>query len=126
MPSERAINNFTYSPGEDTDLARVRITIDDIHDDDKLFDDNEITLFLTIEGDVAGAAAMAAETMVARFARDFDFTSDDTTVKRSQRVKHWADLAARLRSVDSGLVSMQTYREDGWQGNRQIDHGAVS
>ncbi len=126
MPAERTIDNFTYSPGEDTDLARVRLTIDDIHDSDKLFDDNEITLFLTIEGNVAGAAAMAAETMVARFARDFDFTSDDTTVKRSQRVKHWADLAARLRSVDTGLVSMQTYRSDGWQGSNTIDHGAVS
>lgn len=126
MPAERTIDNFTYSPGEDTDLARVRLTIDDIHDSDKLFDDNEITLFLTIEGDVAGAAARAAEAMVARFARDFDFTSDDTTVKRSQRVKHWSDLAARLRSVDTGVGTMQTYRGDGWQSGRTVDHAEVS
>lgn len=108
---------FTYSSTSiATDLAKVRLEIEDTDSTDALFTDEEINWFLADEGSVLAAAARASEVAARKFARDFDWTADGDSVSRAGRAQHYATLAITLRSrAAGGITSRSTVNRDGWQ-----------
>lgn len=108
---------FTYSSTSiATDLAKVRLEIQDVTSTSPLFTDEEINSFLDSEGSVLGAAARAAEVVSRKYAHDFNWKADGDEVDRVARAKMWAELAVSLRRRAAGTIrSRQTVNRDGWQ-----------
>lgn len=106
----------TAAPSYDlsTDVGKVRLEIGDTETDTPEFVDEEITYFLSVEGSVLGAAARACEALAAKFARQYDFQTDDQRFQRSQMSKQYADLASTLRSRAGGVVTTSPTRVDGY------------
>lgn len=103
---------------------KLRLQIGDTESDSYLFTDDELDYFLTERADnVLLAAADACESLARRFARRFDFESDNQSFKRSQMSKQYAALAADLRSRASGVTSVPSTRIDGY--SQDIDTESV-
>ena len=82
-----------------SDLDEVRLKIGDTNEDDPLLYDSEIrTLLASWPNNIELAAAAAAEAIAAKYARDFNFATDGQTFNRRERVEHYTNLAAALRS----------------------------
>lgn len=63
-----------------------------------LLNDDEISYFFAAHpSSVLLAVAAACDALAARFARTFDVDEDNQSFKRSQRAKHYRDMAARFR-----------------------------
>ena len=106
---------FSYTAGSTADRDRVRLEIADTDESRALFQDAEIDDFLAQEGDsVLKAAARACETLSMRFARDFDFTADGATFRKSQQHAHYASEAKRLRRKAQGSTTIMPRRQDGY------------
>ena len=58
------------------------------------------------------AAADLAERLAARYARDYDFDSDGSSFKRSQRAAAWRSLADQLRSSAARPIVAEVVRLD--------------
>ena len=112
---------FTYTKGGTGDKDRTRLQIQDVFEDRPLFDDAEIEDFLAIEGGVNGAVALAAETLVARFSRDFDFTADGSSFRKSTVVMNYERLARRFRAKDRGVAVRVPTRVDGYSSDIDSD-----
>lgn len=108
---------FTYDSESTSDRNRVRDEIGDIFTKRALFDDAQIDDLLTLESDnVLAAAARGCERLATRFARDFDFTADGTSLRRSSVSAMYAKRARALRaSAGTGVVDAQ--RVDGYSQN---------
>lgn len=95
--------SFTYSgtpiPGT-TD--EVRFLLQDVDENEPIFQDEEIQYFLdkwvSVSGSVFKAAASLAETAAAHFAREVAISSDQTSIAMEQLQQKYEDLAGRLRS----------------------------
>lgn len=116
---------FTYSVSDlTTPLAKVRLEIGDTESASALFQDEEITAKLSERaGVVLLAAADLCDILARRFARRFDFTSDNQSFKRSQMSAQYAALAQQLRDRASGVASVPMTRVDGF--SQDIDTQAV-
>ena len=119
---------FTYSATNiSTDLAKVRLQISDTVSSDALLTDEEIAYAISDEPNLVAAAARCAEIILSKFARDFNWTADGTTIDKVARTKLYKEMADDLRGRSSrGISSLNTRNDDGWQGNRNIDHQEVS
>lgn len=122
---------FTYNSASiTTDLAKVRMTIGDTNSADALLTDEEIAALIEIEGSTAGVtrwAARCCEAIATKFARDFNFTADGTTVDKGDRAKAYREMAVALRAQSGGgLGVVQTRHDDGWQANRGVTAADVS
>lgn len=112
-----------------TDVEKVRLKIGDTNVTAALFSDTEIEYFLEEEaGNVAGAAAAACEALAARFSTDVDVTTDDQSLKRSQRAAAFAKRAEDLREQaekNAGIGTVTTQKIDGYNdtevGNEDIE-----
>ena len=93
---------FTFNLA--TDVGRVRLLIPDRDSTDPLFQDDEITAFLSLEGDVRRATALALETLasdqalVLKAVRLLDITTDggkvsDALLKRATGLREQAERA---------------------------------
>jgi hypothetical protein len=116
---------FTYNLS--TDIGKVRLLIPDREIDSPLFQDDEITAFLTIEDGVQRAAALALETiasdqvMTLKVMRLLDMTTDGQKVsqallERSGKLREQADQAdadeeGGLFDVAEMVVDVFTERE---------------
>ena len=92
---------YTYDPS--TSAGRVRLLIPDRNPDDWIFQDSEISTFLTLEGsNIKRAAALALETvasdqvLVLKVIRLLDLTTDgakvsDALLKRADKLRTQAD-----------------------------------
>lgn len=106
---------FTYSTSDlTTDLAKTRLEIGDTDSTAALFADEELNVFLSAEGSVLGAAARACEALAAKYARQYDFQTDDQSFKRSQISKAYADKAKELRARSGGVSTVSPTRIDGY------------
>lgn len=95
-----------------TDRDRVRLMIGDTDEADKLLYDDEIAHFLetrTFTADdgtetvnLPAAAADSAAAIAAKFARRFSFAEDGQRFEVAQRVSHYLQLEAKLRSRAGG------------------------
>jgi len=97
---------FTYTPGQGGDVDIVRILLNDVDEPTMVFSDEEINLFLTLEGGhVKLAAAQAIDTnadnevLASKVLKTQDLSTDGTKVadalhKRAQalRDQHFAAL----------------------------------
>ena len=119
---------FTYSSTDlSTDLAKVRLQIADTNSADPLLTDEEIAFAIADEGaGLTAAAARCAEMILARFARDFNWEGDGTSIDKVKRTEMYRQMAKDLRAkAAGGLTTLQTVNADGWNANRDIDHGDV-
>lgn len=107
---------FTFSVSDlTTPLAQVRVEIGDTDSTAALFQDEELNYFLGKRADnVLLAAADACESLARRFARAFDFETDNQSFKRSQQSKQYAAMAADLRARAGGVTSVSSTRVDGY------------
>lgn len=80
------------------DLDWVRMRIGDTSSGDPLMQDEEIEALVTSEGNRHLAAAVAAETIGAKFARYVDKSVGKLSLSMAQASEHYFKLADRLRS----------------------------
>lgn len=100
--------SFTYNPEViSTDLAKVRTIIFDTDSSDALLTDEQINYFLTVNSNVFAAAALAARTIQAQFARQADISIESVAKKFSQKSAQYAKLADNLdkQATQEDLVS---------------------
>lgn len=92
-----------------TDAGKVRLLISDVDEDNHVFDDAEIDVFLDLTGDVVLlAAALALETVAAnevlilKYVRSRGLDLDGPSVGRElrQQAKQWRDQAAADAEAD--------------------------
>ena len=86
----------------DTDANRV------------LFEDAEVDDLLVQEGSVLLAAAHACEALAVRYARDFDFTADGASFRKSSISTFYEKLGRRLRAKGAGTKVVMPQRVDGY------------
>lgn len=95
-----------------SDRDKVRLTIGDTDSTDPILYDDEIDALLeqrslvTTSGttyNIPAAAADAAGAIAAKYARQFDFTTDGQGFQRAQRVGHYQALEATLRARAGGI-----------------------
>lgn len=107
---------FTYSVSDlTTALAKVRLEIGDTDSATALFADEEINAKLAERADnILLTAADLCEILARRFARAFDFETDNQSFQRSQQSKQYAAMAEALRARASGVTSVSSTRVDGY------------
>lgn len=113
-----------------TAIDKVRLLIGDTDENAILFEDDEITWFLSERGnDVYLAAADACESAARKFARAFDFETDGQRFQRSQMSKMFRDLAKDLRGRTAGVVTVEATRVDGYSqdtGNQDVGEAGTN
>lgn len=115
---------FTYlSTSITTALAKVRLQIGDTDSTDPLFTDEEINVYLANNSDVVIDTAIAlCDVLAIRFARFFDFETDQQKFQRSQRCAQYKALAAELRAgAASGLTTIGQIKKDGYSQDIEAD-----
>jgi hypothetical protein len=96
---------WTYDATDiSSDLAKVRLLIGDTDTNDQQFDDAEVNFFINQAGNVWGAAAQACEALASNYARRVDKAVGRTRLSASQRVKHYLDLAKKLKAQGTRLA----------------------
>lgn len=99
--------SWSYSGDPSTsDLDAVRFWIGDTDQADQLVQDEEIDFLLGRYSDPLAAAAHAAEALAAKFARLVDKTLGDYSVKLSQKVEHYRQLAKSLDDMAKGKLKL--------------------
>lgn len=89
--------SFTYTGALTTDLERVRLLISDTDEDTALFQDGELTWFITEHGSIYLAAAAAARSVAASKSKLAQrLTEGDYSRDLGSVVKQWLDLADKL------------------------------
>lgn len=98
---------FTYSgnPSE-SEVDAVRFLIGDTDDEEPLLHDEEIiylSSLWTLQFSIYWTAAMAAEAIAARFAREVTFNSDSQTISTSELQQKYLTMAERLRALHHAM-----------------------
>lgn len=88
--------SYTGNPA-DSDKDYVRFLIGDTISADELLQDEEIIAVLGVESNVTLAAAIAAESIAAKFSREADTTMGKTRLAHQQKAEAYLELAKRLR-----------------------------
>lgn len=97
----------TYGAKPDTSqLDHVRLLIGDTDCANPLLQDEEIQFFIQEEGATFCAAALAAESIAGKLARNTDYRAGGISKSKSQAFDHYMKLAKRLRArlSEDGLV----------------------
>jgi hypothetical protein len=92
---------MTYAGPAASDKDAVRFWVQDTDVSDELLSDSEITYlldkFLPVHPSVIFVAAMAAEVISAKFAREVSVSADGVSVGTSELASKYRDLASKLR-----------------------------
>ena len=94
----------TYDLG--TDIGKVRLVISDNDIANPVFDDEEIQVFLTLEGSVNLAAAALAEAMAATYAANAGSENIGDYAYTQKIVDNMLNLAKRLREKEASTPAM--------------------
>jgi hypothetical protein len=107
-----------------TDIGIVRLLITDVDEDNLLFDDAQITAFLTLEGGVKLAAAAAldaiarSEALVSKVIRTQDLATDGAKLATELRASA-SELRRQVKDGDadddSGFVVVDFNPDAGWE-----------
>ena len=111
---------FSYTPGSTADRDRVRLEIGDTVASRALFVNDELDDILVQEGTVLAASARACEILAIRYAREFDFTADGGSFKKSQVSENYKELAKKLRTRSGPDITIPI-PVDGHSDDIQID-----
>lgn len=96
---------WTYGGNPSTsDRDEVRYLVGDTDSTDELTSDEEIAYAIAEAGNNKLAAAMVAEAIAAKFARDVDVKNGPAQEWASQRYKHYHTKAAELRRRSNASV----------------------
>jgi hypothetical protein len=107
-----------------TDRDWVRFKIGDTDAADQLLFDGEIEALIADAGSKQLAAVLACDAIVAKFARDADFTNMHLQVARSQRVDQYRQLGTTLRLQLNGSLLPSNPSEDvAWKEARNNEQG---
>lgn len=108
-----------------TPLDETRLLLGDTDTDNVVLFDEELDWFLSENSDDPYlAAADACDALATRFARQYDFTTDQQSFSRSQMSKAYASRGKELRAGRVGVTSVVTTRVDGY--SQDIDSESVS
>jgi hypothetical protein len=99
---------FSYMSPDASDKDTVRFLIQDTNSDEPFLQDEEIAWLITKWKDVYGTmemvAAMAADTIAARYAREASISADGVNVGLGQVAQQFRDLAVSLRQQHKNLL----------------------
>lgn len=110
-----------------SDLDRVRLLIGDTDSNDPLFQDDEITYFLELAGQVVlKAAANACDAAAAKFARGFRFKTDDQEFDPTTMTANYREMAVAFRSQATGATGIVPTKIDGYSQDIPADEVAAS
>jgi hypothetical protein len=118
---------WTYSADPSkSDKDWVRFKIGDTDEGDQLLQDGEINALISDAGSKQLAAVLACDAIVAKFARDADFSNMHLDVSRSQRVEQYRTLGTTLRlQFNSGLLPSNPSESVAWKDDRDSDTAYV-
>lgn len=116
---------FTYSGDpSSSDKDAIRFLLGDTDSEEELLSDEEL-IFLasqwTQNYSVYWAAAVAAESVAARFAREVTVNSDSQTVSTSELQQKYLTLAERMRSLHRQFMTGAGVDAGGMLRNEQRD-----
>jgi hypothetical protein len=121
---------FTYEASlVSSKKDQVRFLVGDTDSEEFFLHDDEITWLLQIwepKGSVFYVAAMAAESIAARFAREVTTNSDSQTVSTSELQQKYLDLAARLMRMHETLLTGGVVDMGGVNAGEQPDPTVTS
>lgn len=89
--------SYSGKPDSTNEKDQVRFLIQDTDQTDQLLQDEEIEFLITLEGGPLKAAAKAAETLAAKFARKCDETVGPVKIMFSQKNKMYMELCEKLK-----------------------------
>lgn len=112
---------WTYTQGSTTVRNRVRLEIGDTDEARALFSDEELDDLIVQETSVYATAARACESLSVRFARDFDFSADGASFRKSSVGQMYAQMAKRLRARARGTTTVMPQRVDGYSQTTPSD-----
>ena len=112
---------FTYSDGGTTTLNRLRLEIGDVDETRPLFTDGELNDFIAQDTSVLASAAHACETLAVRYSRDFDFSADGSSFRKSTVADMYRQMAKRLRARATGTTTSMPTRKDGYSDDIASD-----
>ena len=112
---------FTYTAGATANRDRVRLAIGDTDRDRALFEDAELDDIIVQEVSVDNSAALACEILATRFARDYDFTADGSSFRKSSVSAMYSKMARRLRARGRGTTVVMPQRVDGFSQTTPSD-----
>ncbi len=102
------MGNWTYDDSLVTPKDQVRFLLQDTDSNDKLATDEEIQFvidrWLDVQGSVEYCAAIVAEAIAARYAREASYSADGTSVNLAQIAGQFRELAASLRAQHKNLL----------------------
>lgn len=109
---------------------QVRLRIGDTDTTNPLFYDEELDQLL-VDNDqvVLAAAADCCDILATRYAREYDFETDQQKFLRSQRSKAYKDMAKQLRDtlrVTTGVNPVVATRKDGYSQDIPADQASVA
>lgn len=110
-----------------TPLDQFRLLIGDTDSTRQLFNDVEAQWFIDQRpGNVLLAAADACDSLATRFARDYDFSTDGQSFRRSSVAIRYETRARELRAraPGSGLSTVSVTRVDGYSDDIAARDGA--
>lgn len=117
---------FSYTAGSTADRDRVRLEIGDTDSSRALFSDAELDDLLVQESGVLAASARACEILSVRFARDYDFSADGSSFRKSSVAQMYATMAHRLRARARGTTVIMPRRKDGYSDDVNSDEATVT
>ncbi len=117
--------SFTYTGGSTATLDRVRLEIGDTDISRALFSDAELNDIIAQESDMLSSAARACEMLSVRFARDFDFSADGSSFRKSSIARMYSDMALKLRTRARGTTTVQTRRKDAYSNDVNSDEATT-
>lgn len=98
---------WTYTPDFTTARDQIRLLIGDTNTNDQQLQDAEIAYLVTENGGVYSAAAAAARTIAAKYARMVDLEVRGLQKQSlAQRQQHYADLAGQLTQKSARAGAM--------------------
>lgn len=100
--------SWTYNPSLNTSRDRVRLYIGDTDTDDQQLSNEEIDAMLLLDASVFAAAAMAARTLAAKYARQADKWVGDLKILASQKARAYHELAETLTAKSTSFVGTPT------------------
>lgn len=116
--------SFTYDPS--TDIGRVRRTIPDRVEEEAIFSDEEVTSFITDEGNWRRATALALETiatdqaLVLKVVKVQNIQTDgaklsDALLKRASLLREQADIDDNNSEDGSFEIAQQIFNDFGYR-----------
>ena len=104
------MTHFSYNDSDlSTDLNKVRRLIGDVNSTAGLFSDEEIEFFISEEANIYGAAAVACESLSAKFASGVSKTVGKLKINLQQKFDHYEKLSETFKTKSKTKGGIQLF-----------------